>query len=178
MITDALLNFVTQGSPLSLVGAAGATFASSVIDLAGVGSGNAITNWIGNVATFGTDLGIGEDRLLLDVVIGTALATANSCTLTCNFQLAPDNGSNSPGTWQTVVATPAITAAQGTANSRIARFDWPPAYPENLQPRFARLLFSTPSGEDFTAGTIAYALVTMARDDYSAQYAARNYVVA
>jgi hypothetical protein len=181
MRSDAQLAFVPLGAPLSLVGATGASFPSAVIDLLGQGAGTAPTNIIGTASTFGTDFGIGDDRPLLNVVVGTGLVTGDSATLNVAFQLAPDSGSSGgfqPGAWQTVAETSALTAAQCPANTRVARFDWPPAFPENLQPRYARLLFTTPSGTQFSAGTIASALVTPARDDQSNRYAARNYVVA
>ena len=64
-----------------------------------------------------------------------------------------------------------------TANTLIARFPFLPPFPFNLRPRFVRLLFSPSSGGSFTAGTIASALVTLGRDDYSAKYTANNYKV-
>lgn len=178
MRTDALVSFVPLGSPLSLVAGDGVAIASQTIDLYGTGVGTAVTNIIGTRTVFGTDFGIGDDRTLLDVVIGTALTTSNSATLNVAFQGAIDNGSNQPGTWQTYVETGPLTAAQGAANTRIARFDWAACFPEGTLPRFARLLFSPAASTHFTAGTCAYALVTPARDDYSVAQAAKNFTVA
>lgn len=182
MRLDSQLAFVPLGSPLSLVGSTGATFASSVIDLTGAGSGNAPPNIIGNVSLFGQDPGVGDGLLVpkLIVAIGTALVTADSCTLQAALQAAPDTGSGGgyvPGSWQTLIESAAISAAQGVAGAIIARFDWPPVFPATLRPRFFRLLFSTPSGEQFSAGTIAYAYVTSVRDDQANAQAANNYVV-
>ena len=185
MRTDALVTFVFPGGPLSLVAGAGVSIPSAVIDLLGLGVGVPATqgNIIGSVYNnqFGVDFGIGDDRLLLDVVIGTALATADSCTLNLAMQGAPDTGLTGgylPGTWQTLVETGPLTAAQCPAGARIARFDWPPSFPETSPPpRFVRLLAQVPSGELFTAGTIAFALATSARDDMAQRYAARGYSV-
>lgn len=181
MRTDALNNLIQPGAPMSLVAGAGTNIASTPLDLLGQGVGQAPANIIGTVANsqFGTDFGIGSDRPMLDIVIGTALATANGCTLNLALQAAPDTGTTGgyqPGTWQTLVETGPITAAQGVANTRIARFDWPPAFPETSPPpRYIRLLAQVPSGENFTAGTLAFAVVTLARDDQANKYAARNY---
>jgi hypothetical protein len=179
MRLDALLNFVQPGAPLSLVGSAGVAIPSTnTIDLLGVGSGNASSNIIGNVTTFGSDTGVGGYKNPeIQINIGTALVTATSATLNVAFQGAPDNGSNAPGTWQTFAETGPITAAQGTAG-QIIRMDWPVAFPANEQPRFVRLLFQVPAGADFTAGTVSSALVVPARDDWNERNAARNYVVA
>ena len=179
MLLDASLQFVPLGSAMSLVGGAGVNLPSGIIDLLGQGVGTAPQNIIGNVTLFGTDLGIGDDRLLLECTIGTALVTATSATLTIAIQAAVDLGTPTyqPGTWQTLVQSPAITAAQGTAGARVARLDWPPAFPEGLQPRYMRLLAIVPSATDFTAGTLSFAGWTSDRDDYAVQYAARNYTV-
>ena len=186
MRTDALVTFIFPGGPLSLVAGAGVNIPSAVIDLLGLGvgvpstQGNIIGSFYNN--QFGVDFGIGDDRLLLDVVIGTGLVTADSCTLNLAMQGAPDTGLTGgylPGTWQTLVETGPLTAAQCPANTRIARFDWPPSFPETSPPpRFVRLLAQVPSGELFTAGTIAFALATSARDDFAQRYAAKNYSVA
>ena len=186
MRIDSQLSFVPLGSPLSLVAGAGVSTPSQVLDLLGVGVGVAppsiigLTPIVGTTHVFGTDFGIGEDRVLLDVVTGTAFATGDACTLNVALQLAADTGLSGgyqPGTWYTAVETGPQAVANLTANTRIARFDWPPAFPENLRPRYARLLFQVPSGEYFTTGTIAFALVTPARDDYAAAYAAKNFSV-
>jgi hypothetical protein len=180
MLTDALLAFLPQGSNLSIVGATGATFPSNVVDLLGVGVGQAPPNIIGTQnATFGSDTGIGTERPLVLVTVGTAFTTADAATLTVQFQGAPDSGAAGgyqPGTWQTFAQSPTLTAAQLTAQQDI-RLDWPAAFPDNEQPRFLRLLFTTAAGTQFTAGTIAYAVVTMARDDQSNKFAQRNYSV-
>lgn len=182
MRLDSSISFVPLGSPLSLVAAAGVDIASTnIVDILGAGVGVAPPSIIGTASVFGSDMGIGDNRPLLDVVIGTALATGTSATLNVALQGAIDSGSAGgylPGTWQTFVETGEITAAQGVANARIARFDWPPAFPETLRPRFYRLLFQVPAATLFTAGTIAFALVTMARDDQANKYASKNFAVA
>jgi hypothetical protein len=185
MRTDALVTFVPPGGPLSLVAGAGVNIPSNVVDLLGLGVGVPATqgNIIGTVYNnqFAIDMGIGSNRLLLDCVIGTALATSNSCTLNLAMQGAPDTGTTGgylPGTWQTLVETGALTAAQCPANTRIARFDWPPSFPESSPPpRFIRLLAQVPASTNFTAGTILLAVATSARDDFAQKYAARNFSV-
>lgn len=182
MRSDATLAFVPLGSPLSLVAGAGIGIPSAItLDLLGVGVGVAPQSIIGTVSIFGTDFGIGSERPLLNIVIGTGLVTANSATLNLALQAAADQGvagGYQPSTWRTLVETGPLTAAQCVANTRIARFDWPPAFPENLQPRYMRLLAQVPAATNFSAGTIAFALVTPARDDQANRYAARNYAVA
>ena len=155
-----------------------------VIDLLGLGVNVPATNIIGNTPStgfnsgrFGADMGIGRYKPMVDVVIGTAVTTADSCTLNVQFQGAEDSGSGVPGTWQTFMETGPMTAAQLTANTVCARFDFPPAFPANFSPRFLRLNFAVPAAELFTAGTISYAIVTTVRDDQANAYAARNYAV-
>ena len=178
MILDSLLSFVAPGTPLSLVGSAGVAIPSNVLDLLGVGSGNASSNIIGDASVFGEDTGIGGVKPQVQVNIGTACTTSTSATLNVAFQAAIDDGSNAPGTWETLIETGPIAVADLTAGAVLARFDFPPAFPPGLSPRFLRLLFQVPSGTDFTAGTVASAIVTKVRDDQANRYAARNYVVA
>ena len=71
----------------------------------------------------------------------------------------------------------AIIIGNLTANQVIARLPWLPPFPPNLRPRFLRLLGRIPAATDFTAGTIASALVTFVRDDQFNKYAANNYKV-
>lgn len=181
MFSDALLSFVPLGAPLSIVAGAGVAVPSSTIDLLGVGVGVAPTSIIGNATLFGTDMGIGGLRPELDVAIGAAAVTANAATLNLALQAAPDTGAAGnyqPGTWQTLVETGALTAAQLTANQIIARFPWLPVFPQTLRPRFLRLLGQIPAGTNFTGGTIAFALVVTVRDDLANKQAAANFTVA
>lgn len=186
MRVDALLAFVPINGNLSLVAAAGVDIPSTnVIDFLGLGVGvvapNADSGYpiIGTPTTFGAPdaMGVGGMRPELNVTIGTALATATAATLSVAFQLATDDGTGNPGTWNTIAQSGEITAAQGVANTTIARFPWLPPFPETLRPRFARLLFQVPAATLFTAGTIASALVTTVRDDWFQKYAAKNYNV-
>lgn len=178
MRIDALVSFLLPGSSLSLVGGAGVDFASNVIDLLGSGEGTTPANIFGTPTLFGTDLGIGGQKAQIEATIGTALVTATSATLNVAFQAAPDTAvTHLAGTWQTLVETGELTAAQCIANAVIARFDYPPAFPVNLRPRYIRLLFQVPAGALFTAGTIANALVVPLRDDLGMLQAAKNYVV-
>jgi len=180
MFLDAALNFVPPGTNLSIVGATGATFPSNVIDILGSGQNTAPQNIIGNVSVFGADMGIGDNRPLIQITIGTAATTIDAATLNVQFQGAPDTGvagNYAPGTWQVFQETGAITAAQLTAG-QVLRMDFPAAFPANERPRYFRLLFTTPTGTQFTAGTIAAAFITPKRDDQANRYSPSNFVVA
>lgn len=183
MRLDASLAFVPVGSPLSCVGATGATFYSNIIDLLGTGVGTAPTVIWGNTTVYGSadGAGVGKIRVEMAVAVGTVFATSDSATLNAQLQYAADAGSGSsyqPGTWDTIVETGAIAASNLTANAVIMRFPWLPPFPFSLRPRYLRLAFVTPASTQFTTGTIAYAVPSTGRDDYSAWYAAKNYTVA
>ena len=169
MFVDALLAFVPPGAPLSLVGAAGVSFPTNPYDILGSGAGVATPNIIGNATLFGSDMGIGILQPELVVTLGTACATANSATLNVQIQGAPDTGAAGgyvPGAWTTLAETGVLAVAVLTANTRIARFKFPPpAVPQGLRIRFYRLNFAIPAGANFTAGTVANAFVTTVRDD-------------
>lgn len=183
MMTDALLSFVGLNGNLSLVAGAGIAVPSpNIIDLLGNGVGVAPTSIFGNTSVFGSPdaLGVGGARPELNITVGTAFATANSATLNVQLQGAIDTGAAGgylPGTWQTFVESGALTAAQLTALTVIFRCPWLPPFPANLRPRFLRLNFVPPAATNFTAGTIASALVTTVRDDQFNKQAARNYNV-
>lgn len=180
MRSDALLAFVPIGTNLSLVAGAGIDVQSNVIDLLGGGVGTPVTNIIGNAAQPGSPdaMGVGGMRPELNVTIGAPLA-AGTGTPTLNVQLegAADDGTNNPATWSVLGESGEISVAEGTADTVIARLPWLPPFPENLRPRFLRLNFAIPAGTDFSAGTIASALVTTVRDDWFNRQAARNYTV-
>lgn len=185
MYTDALLSFVGIGGNQSMVGGAGVSIVMApggvALDLLGAGVGVAPPNIFGtSFGTFGTDFGIGVRKPLLAVAVGTAFATGNLATWNIAFQLAADQGAAGgyqPSTWYTADETGAQTVANAPANAIIARFDWPPAFPATLRPRYARLLMQVPAGTNLSAGTIAYALVTLDRDDLSIRNAQKNYSV-
>lgn len=181
MLHDALLDFQPVGAPLSLIAAAGALVAASnVIDILGSGVGTPPANIIGvQNALFGSDTGEGSNRPLIQAVVGTAFVTANGNTLQMLIQGAPDTGAAGgyqPGAWQTYAASPVLTAAQLTAGQDI-RMDWPSAFPDNATPRYLRVAFQNAAGETFTAGSIAYVITTMARDDVANKYAQKNFSV-
>lgn len=180
MRSDALLAFVPLGSALSLVGAAGVGIPSSVVDLLGLGVGQPPTNQIiGNAAVFGEDPGIGGFRPELMIAVGIQATTATAATLTVQLQYAVDVGAPTylPGPWVTIAEQPGITAAQLSPGQVIARFPFLPAFPANLNPRYVRLNFQPAAATDFTAGTIAFALVTLVRDDQANKFAAKNFTV-
>lgn len=179
MRLDSTLNFVPYLSPLSCVGATGATFASQVIDLLGSGVGTAPANIIGNAATFGEDIGVGGGVApKLQCTVGTAFVTGGSATLTVQFQASADTAVTfQPAAWTTILQSTTYTAAQLTANQILARFDWPPDFPANLNPRYLRLLFATPTGQQFSAGTISFAGLTYVRDDQANKFATSNFKV-
>lgn len=177
MITDALVNFVPVGAPLSLISGTGDIASTNVYDILGSGPGTAPQNIIGNAALFGSDVGIGGVRPELNVTIGTAIVSGGGGTLNVKLQAAPDTaGTNLPGTWQTLAETGVLTVAQLTAGQIVARFPFLPAFPANLNPRYIRLLFTVGTAS-ITAGTVASALVTMSRDDQANKFQPSNFVV-
>lgn len=153
---------------LSLAQAITATAASTnIIDLTGAGSGNAPALRFGvQASTFGEDIGIGESRNMpvIACIVGTAFAAGGAGTLTVQLQTAPDNGSNAPGTWSTAIQTDVLALSQLTAGQKIAEFRVPPRDPGAALPRFIRLNYVVGTGP-MTAGTIAYAGITLGRDD-------------
>lgn len=183
MMTDALLAFVGLNGNLSLVAGAGVNIASpGIVDLLGNGVGVAPTSIYGNSSVFGQAdaMGVGGERPELNVTVGTAPTTGNAATLNVALQGAIDTGlagNYQPGAWNTFAESGAIAVANLTANTVICRLPWLPPFPANLRPRFLRLLFQVPAATNFTAGTIASALVTYVRDDQFNKYQPRNFNV-
>lgn len=172
MITDALVNFIPIGTSLAVTTIPVRT---SIYDILGSGVGTAPQNIIGTRTLFGSDVGIGGVKPQLECPVMTAFVGGTSLNIA--FQGAPDPGvagnyTPAAGDWKTLVETGAILTANLTLGQILARFDFPPAFPPNLNARFLSLLF-TPVGT-FTAGALG-AIVTMVRDDQANKYGARNY---
>jgi hypothetical protein len=181
VITDQLAKFIPEGAPLSLVLGAGLSVRSNIIDLLSAGVGVPPPNIIGNRTLWGSDLGIGDDRPLINTVIGTTFTTSTACTLNIQYQGAADTGAAGgyqPGPWTTFMETGFLPASQLVSQAVVGRFDFEPAVPVSFQPRFLSQNFQTLTGASFTAGTIAFSVVTMARDDWSVKYASNNFVAA
>lgn len=178
MLIDALVSFINQGAPLSLVGGAGVSFRSGVIDLLGIGQGQAPANIIGNAAVFGEDVGIGDPRVQTEVFFTTALVAVGGSTLNIQFQAAADLGTPTylAGAWQTLMETGPLPAGAVSLNAVAGRFDFPPAVPPSFRPRYLSLLFSPSAGGSFSAGAVI-APVTTVRDDQANKFQARNYAV-
>ncbi len=170
MITDALVNF----TPVAVTPTVAADYPSAVIDILGSGVGTAPANIIGNRALFGSDVGIGGVRPQIECLVTAAFVGGTSVQV--KFQAAPDvAGTHIPTTWTTLVETAAILTASLTLGQVLARFDYPPAFPAGLNPRYLRLLFT--SLGTFSLGSII-APTTMVRDDQANKFAANNFVVA
>ena len=182
MLIDNLCSFVPLGAPLSLVAAAGVNIPSSqMYDFAGVGAGVAPPSIWGTPTSYGQAdaMGVGGERPELVVSIGVLPVTGNSATLNAALQAAADNGSNQPGTWNTIGESGAIGVTNLAAGTVFCRLPWLPPFPANLRPRFLRMLFQVPSATNFTAGTIAWALVVPpgGRDDQFNKYVPKNFAV-
>ena len=171
MRLDAQLAFIPIGGNVPILGA---PVASNIIDLLGQGVGQAPGNIIGNRTLFGEDAGIGAFRPEIAAALGAAFVGGTSLNMA--LQAAPDTGIGGgyqPGAWTTLGETGAVVTASLVAGAKLGRLPFLPAVPENLNPRYLRLLF-TPIGT-FTAGTIAYAIPTFVRDDQANKFAAKNY---
>lgn len=185
MLLDASIAFVPVGAPLVLVGGAGVAFASNVVDLMGSGAGTAPPNIFGQgnpSQLFGEDLGVGSNRLLIAMATGAAFTTGNAATLNIQFQGAPDTGTPTyqPGTWTTYMETGPIAVANLGAGVVIGQFDWAKAFPvteAGSRPRYIRINFAPAAATNFTAGSIAYAIPTPIRDDWTMKFQNKNYAV-
>ena len=170
MYLDANLNFsnaqaITATAP-----------STSVIDLAGLGTGNTMTNIIGNATVWGQDIGVGDSpgQPKIEVAINTAFLTLTG--LTIDFQGAPDNGSGSPGTYVTYASSGEILLAS-LGVGVVFKIDVPEIQPEGGPlPRFLRLNY-TVAGSNATAGAIT-ANIIRDRQDYVAKYYASGFAVA
>lgn len=156
---------------------------TSIVDLSGFGSGVVDTNVIGNITSWGEDMGIGagvfQPTMLCNV---TTVFTSSGSTATLNIQVqgAPDS-SGSPGTYTTYAESgviPAATINGLAAGSRLLGFSLPARVPDqqgNL-PRFLRLNYVVASGP-FTAGAL-YAAIVLDRQAWDAKFYPNNYAVA
>lgn len=134
-------------------------------DTAGVGVGNAVTNRIGNATVFGEDVGGGGPLASgpqLGVWVTTAFTAGGAGTLRVQLQAAIDNGSNQPGTWDTIAQTDDFALASLVVSSPqrpLVSFTVPDRYPGQGFPRFYRLNYVVGTGP-MTAGAVNAALLT------------------
>lgn len=182
MLTDANLSPLPVYAPaISLVAGAGVAIqVGSVLDLLGQGVGTAPQNIIGNASLFGMDPGSGLLKPFFRTIIGVAAVTANSATLNLQLQYAVDTGSGGnyqPGTWNTIVETGTVSAANMAANTIMPKLEFEPTFPYNVRPRFIRIYGVIPSATNFTAGSISSCLLVVGADEFAQKLAARNYTV-
>ena len=182
MQTDAITNFIAPGAvPQSVVGAAGIEIQlGQTLDLLGNGVGQAPTDTIGNTTVWGADPGIGREKPVIQINIGTGFTTGTSATGTFRLEYAADQGAAGayqPSTWYVSSETMAHAVGVLVANAKI-RMDLTPAPPEVPNPRFVRLTVYPASGADFTAGTVTFAGLVTTPDDQANKNQAANYVVA
>lgn len=98
------------------------------------------------------DIGVGDDDLEFNVMVGTAFTSGGSGTLAIAVQGSVDNS-----TFTTYVTTPAIAVAALTAGSqRVLKM--PRRVAGAAMPRYVRLLYTVATA-DMTAGTITADLV-------------------
>lgn len=141
---------------------------SVVFDVTGVGSGTVpamitgVRGDTGAAVPIGFDIGAGDGFAIPEVfwTVPTAFVSAGGASLQIALQAAPDNGSGSAGTYQTIVQTSTFTSGQLTANTT-GQFQVPPVAPNwigEALPRFYRLNFVVATST-FSAGSITASLV-------------------
>ena len=158
--------YLDASSILSSAQAVTATAPSTgTYDTAGVGVGNPVTNRFGTATVFGEDVGGGgplTSAPQLGVWVTTAFTAGGAGTLTVQLQAAIDNGSNQPGTWDTIVQSDAFALAALVASSPqrpLISYTVPDRYPGQGFPRFYRLNYVVATGP-MTAGAVSAALLT------------------
>ena len=101
------------------------------------------------------DLGIGDPKLEVEIVIQQTFAAAGAATLNVQIQSSVDNV-----TWSTLVESSAIPVANLTQSRKILRMDLPADQPVLTAGigRYLRLYYVVASGP-FTSGQVLAALV-------------------
>lgn len=162
MYLDALLG-LSSNQAVTVTAASTGTY-----DVAGTGVGQAPGEIFGvQSSVFGRDIGGGgplADAPQLVAIVGTAFTAGGSATMQVQLQAAIDNGSNQPGTWDTIIETDTIAVALLTAGAFVANFTVPKRYLGQGFPRFYRLQYVIATGP-MTAGTISYAGLLTGIDD-------------
>lgn len=156
----------------------GSIASTNVIDLLGVGSGNASGNIIGNVSIFGEDIGVGDGPGTPKLLVIVTTTLSGGTNVNVQFQGAIDNGSNSPGTYNTYAESGTVVTANLVAGNSIFEIDVPgviPKTPNFTPPRFLRLQYVI-SGT-YSSGNVS-AYIIRDRYNWSARMYPSNFVVA
>lgn len=147
--------FLDNALLLSNAQAITSTAASTTLyDVTGAGSGNVPSMVFGTTGLAGVDLGLGEGmaRPNCYFTVGTTFTAGGAATLTIQIQLAPDNGSGSPGTYVTLAETGAIAVGSLVAGKNFS-IPLPPLSMGEAVGRFYRFNYVVATGP-FTAGTL------------------------
>lgn len=125
---------------------------TNVFDVTGAGAGNAPAMiGAGGVNTaMGIDIGAGDGMAPAAVLITLSAVGSSGNTLTISLQAAPDNGSYSAGTYQTIFSTQAFVESTLSANDQII-IPVPPIPPHLALPRFYRLVYTCSAAVTVTA---------------------------
>lgn len=166
MFLDSSLWFSSYTTPVAIT----TTADSSLIDVTGAGSGNAPAMISGkNIATgaaypLGIDLGAGDGFAVpsVNITVGTTFTAGGAATLTVTLLAAPDSGSNTPGTYTTLLSTAAIPVASLVAgyvlNLPIPQIQMGVGSTVEALPRFYKLTYTVATGP-MTAGKLSAGIV-------------------
>ena len=180
MFVDNSLSFQTGGwtSGQAVSSTAAGT---NIIDITGAGSGNAPgqINGAGAANTaIGADYGQGDGMSIPYLYVAVTVAGTGTGTITISLAAAPDNGSYSPGTYTTILTTPAFTGSTLTLGSYyIAQvpptlFNIPGSYKGQALPRFYKLTYTVAStaGATFVAGFVTNPPSALQGNAYNLNY--------
>jgi len=129
--------------------------ATNTYDITGAGVGNAPAMTFGNATTYGNDIGQGDGAaapIYAIVFFTTPFVSGGGATLQVQIESAPDNGSNSPGTYSVISQTAALSVAQ-LNSGRPLLLPIPPRTLSEALPRFYTLNYVVGTST-FSAGAI------------------------
>lgn len=137
---------------------------TNIYDITGAGSGNAPAMIFGqdsdgSALLPGADMGTGDGaaRPTFQFSVTESFVSGGGATLQILIQGAVDNGSNSPGSYVTIVATDDMTVANLTAGT-VFNIPLPPLAAGQALPRFYRVYYDAKTST-FSAGKITAALM-------------------
>lgn len=93
---------------------------TNIYDVTGAGAGNAPAMTFGNTTKPGADIGTGDGVAYPYAYFSIGVNGTGAGTITFAVEAAPDNGSNSPGTYVTLAATKAWVGTDLDAGNVIA----------------------------------------------------------